>query len=98
MSENDTNKPSRTDWSRLEAMTDTDIDYSDSPPLNETFFQRAKLYVPQSRSVVLDADVFAWFENQGKEYYTLVNQILRKYMEQHKRKVTKPKRVARSTL
>jgi hypothetical protein len=46
-------------------MNDDEIDYSDIPPLTNEFFQRAKLYVPPQRAVILDADVFEWVEQQG---------------------------------
>jgi len=78
-------------------MTDEDIDYSDVPPLSDTFFQRAKLYVPENRAIILEADVFAWFASQGKEYHTLVNTILRQYIEQQTQNLTKPKQVSMSS-
>lgn len=59
-----TKTQSRTDWSRLEAMSDDDIDYSDIPPLTDSFFQRAKLYIPEHRSVI--ADLNFRFKNEGK--------------------------------
>lgn len=83
MSANDTKKPSRTDWERLESMGDNEINYADIPPLNEEFFQRAQLYVPKSQSIMLDTDVFAWFVKQGQEYPRLINKILRHYITQH---------------
>ncbi len=81
MNENIIKKQSRTDWARLEKMTDEDIDYSDIPPLTEQFFQRARLYVP-SRAVVLDSDLIAWFQSQESNYQVAINQILRHYMQQ----------------
>jgi len=83
MSDNDTKKPSRTDWKRLESMEDSEINYANIPPLNEEFFQRAKLYVPKSQSIMLDMDVFSWFVEQGQEYPQLINRILRHYMTHH---------------
>ncbi|MCP4405230.1 MAG: hypothetical protein GY801_49005 [bacterium] len=83
MSDNDTKKPSRTDWKRLESTEDNGIDYADIPPLGEKFFQRAKLYVPNSQSIMLDMDVFSWFAEQGQEYPRLINRILRHYITQH---------------
>ena len=83
MSVNDTKKPSRTDWKRLETMEDNEINYTDIPPLSEEFFQQAKLYVPTSQSILLDRDVFSWFAEQGQEYPRLINTILRHYITQH---------------
>ena len=73
-----------TDWDRLDKMTDEDIDYSDIPPLDDEFFARARVYVPPSKRknfVQLDEEVLSWFKTQSKEYQTLINDILKKYME-----------------
>ncbi len=94
MNEHDTKKVSRTDWERLEAMADDEIDYSDIPPLSDTFFQRAKLYVPNSRAIILEPDIFAWFVSQGQEYHSLINTILRQYMRQHTKEFTKHTQVS----
>ena len=37
------NNTSKTDWARIDAMHDKDIDTSDIPPLTEKFFAKAKL-------------------------------------------------------
>lgn len=37
---------SQTDWQRVEAMTDEDIDFSDCPELDDEFFENALLCVP----------------------------------------------------
>ena len=95
MSIKDIKTQSRTDWARLETMTDEEIDYTDIPPLDEAFFQRAKLSVPKGRSILLDQDVFTWFEGQGNDYPIVINTVLRKYIEQKTKKRTKPKRVSR---
>ena len=41
---------SKTDWSKIDAMTDEDIDTSDIPPLSEEFFVKAKLRLPSSQA------------------------------------------------
>lgn len=38
MARNDTSKPSGTDWERLDAMTDTEIDISDCPEVTPEMF------------------------------------------------------------
>ncbi len=84
MNENDSSNTSRTNWAALEAMTDEEIDYSDIPPLTEEFFVRAILRVPaaQARNLIkLDPDIMAWFQSQDTEYKTLINSVLRRYME-----------------
>ena len=42
----DANEPSRTDWVKLDKMTDEDIDLSDNPELDDDFFERATLHIP----------------------------------------------------
>ena len=76
-------KTSSTDWKRLEAMTDDEIDTSDIPELDDDFFARAEVKVPAKKSVTmrLDADVLDWFKSQGQGYQTRINQLLRKYMD-----------------
>ncbi len=39
---------SKTDWSRIDAMSDEDIDTSDIPPLSDEFFAKAQLRMPKS--------------------------------------------------
>ncbi|WP_334725834.1 BrnA antitoxin family protein [Nostoc sp.] len=84
MSVNDLNNTSRTDWAALEAMTDEDIDYSDIPPLSNEFFENATLRIPATRAsdlIELDSEVITWFREQGAEYKTLINSVLRRYIE-----------------
>ncbi|HEY9700133.1 MAG TPA: BrnA antitoxin family protein [Trichocoleus sp.] len=84
MSANDSSNTSRTNWAALEAMTDEEIDYSDIPPLTEEFFETATLRVPAAQAhnlVQLDPDVMVWFQSQGAEYKTLINSVLRRYIE-----------------
>jgi uncharacterized protein (DUF4415 family) len=74
---------SRTDWEALKRMSDSDIDYSDIPPLGDEFFDRAVLRIPaaQARNLVpLDPDVLAWFESKDPNYKSLINSVLRNYM------------------
>jgi len=59
---------SRTDWSRIDAMTDDDIDTSDIPSLTEEFFNQAKLRIPPSSmtkvAVNVDSETLAWFQSK----------------------------------
>lgn len=84
MSVNDSKNTSLTDWAALEAMSDDEIDYSDIPPLTEAFFENATLRIPsgQARNLVqLEPDIVKWFRAQGMDYKTLINQALRRYIE-----------------
>ena len=51
------NKPSQTDWERIDKLTDEEIDTSDIPPLDDSFFAKAKLRMPQPQvSVAMRVD------------------------------------------
>jgi len=87
MSASDLKKHSETNWVKVEAMTDEEIDTSDIPPLDDAFFANAKLRMPKGKVPVVisvDADVMEWFKAQGEEYQRLINVALRIYAEAHK--------------
>lgn len=68
-------------------MTDEEIDTSDIPPLDETFFANARLRRPEQKvSVTLDvdADVLEWFKAQGEDFRNRINAALKVYAEAHK--------------
>ena len=84
MSKDSTEKTPETDWERLASMTDADIDTSDIPELDETFFQQAKVVMPENKqaiSIRLDADVLEWFRLKGRGYQTHINAVLRAYVD-----------------
>jgi uncharacterized protein (DUF4415 family) len=84
MSRNDLNSISRTNWAALESRSEENIDYSDIPPLTDDFFERATLCIPTEQAhdlVQLDPDVKQWFQAQGEQYKTLINSVLRQYIE-----------------
>ena len=69
----------------LSDQPDSEIDYSDIPPLTEKFWLNAvpnPFYKPikTHASVRIDADVMAWLKSQGKGYQTRMNAILRAAM------------------
>ncbi len=79
-------KPSETDWARIDAMTDEDIDTSDSLPLDDDFFARAEWRMPEkNRAVTLsvNSEVLKWFEGQGADFQQRVNAALKIYAEAH---------------
>jgi uncharacterized protein (DUF4415 family) len=69
----------------LAARPDSEIDYSDIPPLTEDFWknaERARFYKPTktSTTIRIDSDVLAWFKGQGKGYQSRINAVLRREM------------------
>jgi uncharacterized protein (DUF4415 family) len=84
MSGKPTKMQSRTDWERVDALTDEEIDTSDIPPLDEAFFAGAELQMPQAKpsiTIRLDPDILELFKSQGKGYQTRINAVLRRYVE-----------------
>jgi len=47
---------SRTDWKRVDAMKDSDIDFSDIPELGPDFFKNATLWRPREELNEREAD------------------------------------------
>jgi len=73
----------RTDFQRVRAMRDAEIDYSDIPQLGKSFWKRAKLVMPEPKdrlTIRLDHDIVEWLKKQGSGYQTRINAILRSYM------------------
>jgi len=52
MKKHTTKKRSRTNWARIEALTDREIDFSDIPEFGKAFFKRAVLSLPESKTAV----------------------------------------------
>jgi hypothetical protein len=85
------NNTSKTDWDRIDAMSDEDIDTSDIPPLSEEFFARAHLRMPKSPVKVLvqvDPETFAWLQTQGESAEQQTSIALKIYAEAHKAHLT----------
>ena len=84
-------RKSETDWNRIDAMTDEDIDFSDNPEATADMFVNAIVRkgfkpIPRKSQLTLriDQDVIDFFKSQGRGYQTRINQLLRAYMEAHK--------------
>lgn len=73
----------------LEALDDKDIDFSDQPELDDSFWARARVIMPEDRDLTqvtakFDKDMIAWFRKQGRGYQARMNAVLRSYYEAHK--------------
>jgi uncharacterized protein (DUF4415 family) len=85
-------KPGRTNWERLAALTDEDIeraiaeDPDSAPPLDADWVSKAVLVIPPAKtptSIRVDNDVMAWFKTQGRGWQTRMNAVLRAYAKAH---------------
>ena len=88
-----TSKRSRTDWKRVDAQRDQEIDFSDIAELTPEMFARAVVRrglkpVPRKEQLTIrvDSDVLDWYKKQGPGYQTRINALLRAYMLEHPRK------------
>lgn len=90
MKEPNISNKSQTDWERIDAMSDEDIDFSDCPEITPEMFansvvRRGLKPVLKKVQVTLrvDSDVLDWFKARGQGYQTQINALLRAYMEAH---------------
>ena len=82
------------DWKRVDALKDEDIDLSDSPEITPEMFAKAivrrglKPVSPKAQITLrVDSEVLAWFKMQGQGYQTRINALLRAYMEANRTRV-----------
>jgi uncharacterized protein (DUF4415 family) len=82
------NNTSKTDWARIDAMTDDEIDTSDIPPLADDFFLKAELRMPSSSlatvAIRVDSETLSWFQSKGAEADQHMAAALRIYAEVQK--------------
>jgi len=80
----------QTDWQRLSDLPDEDIDTSDIPELDESFFNQAilKQVSQQAINLTLDSDIVEWLKHQS-HYQQKINQLLRDYMQAQQHEFSK---------
>ena len=89
--------PSRgkTDWARLDATTDEEIDaqIANDPDFSDDWnWGDAVLIIPPKKkaiSIRVDEDVLDYFKGEGAGYQRRINAVLRSYMQQKKSKKRK---------
>ncbi len=85
---------SRTDWARVNALTDEDIERAVADDPDQSFWTEeewanARVVFPPGKAPVtlrLDRDIIAWFKLQGRGYQTRINAVLRGFVEAQKHK------------
>jgi len=89
MNEPSTSGKSRTDWKRVDRLTDKRIGFSDTPELTPERFARAvvrrglkPVMRKEQLTIRLDSDVLEWYRRQGPGYQTRNNALLRAYMQE----------------
>jgi len=79
---------SQTDWKKIDAMEDEDINLSELPEVSPEQFAKAVvrkgLKPVQGKTQItlrLDTDVLNWFKAQGQGYQTNINALLKAYKD-----------------
>ncbi|RYC11974.1 BrnA antitoxin family protein [Ciceribacter ferrooxidans] len=83
----------RTDWKRVDAMTDEDIvaamrDDPDWQDLIDIDWSKAVAVTPPQKTAIsirLDEDIVDFFKATGKGYQTRINAVLRHFVTEQKR-------------
>lgn len=83
----------KTDWARVDAMTDEDIERAmrDDPDWQDFMdidWSKAVMVMPQKKKAVsirLDEDIIDFFQQSGKGYQTRINAVLRHFVTEQKR-------------
>ena len=83
----------RTDWNKVDSQTDAEINEQvaqnpdAAPILTDEWLAQAEIVQPNKKliSIRLDADVLGYFQQDGKNYQTRINQVLRTYIEARKK-------------
>ena len=85
-------RKSQTDWARLDALTDAEIDASiaNDPDWSDDWnWSEAVLVIPPKKkaiSIRVDEDVLDYFKQEGAGYQRRMNAVLRSYMQQKRKK------------
>ncbi|UJW74236.1 BrnA antitoxin family protein [Rhizobium sp. SL42] len=83
----------KTDWARVNALTDEDIERAmrDDPDWQEFMdidWSKAVMVIPQKKkaiSIRLDEDIIDFFQQTGKGYQTRINAVLRHFVSEQRR-------------
>ena len=76
-------KLSKTRLPDIERISEDAIDTSDIPELDDKFWENAQPIVPENY-LQIEHEILEWFKEQGKDYHTRINTVLRAYMEAHR--------------
>ncbi|HEY6321869.1 MAG TPA: BrnA antitoxin family protein [Thermoanaerobaculia bacterium] len=87
-----TSQRSRSDWQRVDRISNGEIDLSDVPEIPPEKFAKAlirKGLQPVVRkaqiTMRIDSDVLEWFRERGAGYQSRINAVLRAYKQAHER-------------
>ena len=92
----------KTDWKRVDALTDEEIDASvandpDWQEFKNLDWSKAVLIIPPKKkaiSIRVDEDVLDYFRHEGAGYQRRMNAVLRSYVEQKRKPAPRKKKRA----
>jgi uncharacterized protein (DUF4415 family) len=95
-------RKSKTDWKRLEALTDAEIEASiandpDWEEFKDVDWSKAVLVIPPKKkaiSIRVDEDVLDYFKHRGAGYQRRMNAVLRSYVQQKSKAPARKKKRA----
>lgn len=84
---------SQTDYDRIDKLTDADIEAAsmEDPDLQETlgnWYESAVMVAPQAKQQLtlrLEPEVINWYRGLGKGYQRRMGDVLKAYMQHHKK-------------
>jgi uncharacterized protein (DUF4415 family) len=86
-------KRGKTDWKRVDATSDREIDDAKSDPdaapiVDRDWFRTATLSIPERKvpvSLRIDREVVDWFKAQGGRYQSRMNAVLKAFAHAHRK-------------
>lgn len=69
---------------KIASIKESKISYSDIPELTSSFWKSAKIIQPTKKTAIslrLDSEILSWFKKQGKGYQSLINSVLKTYVQ-----------------
>ena len=88
MKKNVWKKAPKTNWAKVDALTDEEIDYSDSPEITEETFKLMYKYEPKKKISVnlrMDKDIVDFFKEHSQKYQTKINEVLAAFVQGYKK-------------
>jgi len=69
----------KSDWERVDAMKDKDIDDSEIPEIDEKFFKRASFRWGKE-SEIIEPSILIYFKKFGNDYKERINALLKAHI------------------
>lgn len=80
-------KTPKTDWKRVNTMTDNEIDYTEIPEATEEIFKIMRAREPEKVkiNIALNPEIINFFKQQGSKYQSRINDVLLAIIHSYKK-------------